>query len=86
MITNIFIYLLLFAFVILPVAAVVFFIISLILFIMGCCERKNRPEKMTKPKFKKRLVRLITSFIVAFVVIGAELAVLVAFANAIAYM
>lgn len=86
MITNIFIYLLLFAFVILPVAAVVFFIISLILFIVGCCERKNRPEKMTKPIFKKRLVRLITSFIVAFVVIGAELAVLVAFANAIAYM
>ena len=86
MITNIFIYLLLFAFVILPVAAVVFFIISLILFIVGCCERKNHPEKMTKPIFKKRLVRLITSFIVAFVVIGAELAVLVAFANAIAYM
>ncbi len=69
-----------------PVAASVFFVASLILFIIGCVKRNRDPESFTKKQFNKRLILFISSSVTFICVNGAIYAILILFLNEIAYM
>lgn len=83
---DLLVYLILFSIVALPIASAIFFLVSLILFIVAIANRKRRPEKYTKSRLRSRLILLIVSFATAATVIGGVFALVFTFLSAIAYM
>ena len=69
-----------------PVAALAFFIVSLVLFIKTKIQQKRLPDSNNEKKAKKWLIMLIVSLCLLAVSLFAIYAILVGFANAIAYM
>ena len=73
-------------FILIPMAVLAFFVVSLILFIISSVNRKKSPESFDPVKYKKRRSALIDSIVVLAFIIGLYLAVLIVFTKAIAYM
>lgn len=73
-------------FILIPIAALAFFVVSLILFIISSVNRKRSPETFAPRKHKIKLFLLIISIVLIVSIIIIYYAILVAFTNAIAYM
>ncbi len=73
-------------FMITPLLAFAFFVVSLILFIISAVKRKRSPETFAPRKHIIKLFLLIISIVLIVSIIIIYYAILVGFANAIAYM
>ena len=73
-------------FILIPIAALAFFVVSLILFIISAVKRKRSPETFDPLKHKIKLFLRIISIVLIISSIIIYYAILVAFVNAIAYM
>lgn len=75
------VYLLEFAFLLIPLAMIAFFVVSLVLYCVGKAKKKRDPDSITDKQIKTRLWLLVISSVIA----GLMLAVVVGFV-ALMYM
>lgn len=72
--------------IILPLSSVVFFIVSLVLYLTGRRSKKNNPESVNAERLQRDKVLLIVSSIFLGIVLLIYCALVILLANAIAYM
>ena len=75
-----------FIFFVLPIAAIVFFIVSLVRYIMARSEAKQNPDAYWQQETKNRGVVLTIASIIAGIFVAAVVSVVVILFMAVAYM
>ena len=79
-------YAVIFLFFAIPLAAAVFFLVSLILYLSAKVKNRRAPGSVDASVVKKRRNRTIVSGIIAAVLVGAMLAVIWVFFSSLTYM